>query len=102
MNDPLPVPWNSPIGCSWQFPGVGQSRSTATQSSAAAESAPSSASDAEPENAIVSPAFHWVLAAGEAIAATGPLVTVIVAVSVSDAPDVSVTRNVTVYVPRAV
>ena len=43
-----------------------------------------------------SPAFHKVLVAGVSIDATGPLLTVIVSVSVSDAPEVSVTRSVTV------
>ncbi len=99
VNDPPAASVTDVIGVSWQLLGVGQRTSTTSQSSAVGGSTPSSASVPEPEKPITSPVAQVVPAVGVSMEPTGPLPTVISTVSVAVAPEVSVTRSVTVNVP---
>ena len=87
----------SSTGCSWQSPGAEQWWRISAQSSVAPSIAPSSGSIAEPEKLIVRPTRQVSVATGAAMVALGgPLPALIVRVSVSKPPLVSVAFSVTV------
>lgn len=93
--------------CVWQLFGSSgaQCSSSSDQESALAGSEPSCPSVAEPENEIVWPGRHWVVAEGVAMVAWGAVlasVLIVIGALVSDAPRLSVTRRRTSVAPTAV
>src|SRR5256885_3815279 len=99
-NDPLAIPGQVWTSCGWQVDG--QCRIVRSQLSAAAGSAPSCASVADPLNEIGSPTFQVSEAEGlEIIGTGGSLPALISFVAVSLAPSMSVTCSPTWTFPAA-